>query len=71
MAIVTKEMIIADVLKIDEGTGAIFLGKGMRCIHCPSAAGESIEDACAVHGMDVDELVGELNAYIGSQAAKG
>ena len=61
---VTKESIIGDVLDYDEGTAEFFLEIGMHCLGCPSSRGESIEDACAVHGTDPDELVEKLNAYL-------
>ena len=64
---VTPDMIIADVLKMDKGTVPIFLNSGMHCLGCPSASGESIADACAVHGIDVDVLVKELNDYLESK----
>jgi hybrid cluster-associated redox disulfide protein len=60
---VTPDMIIADVLKIDRGTVPIFLNNGLHCLGCPSATGESIEDACAIHGIDAQKLVKELNAF--------
>jgi len=68
MAKVTKEMIIADVLKMDAATAPIFLSNGMHCLGCPSASGESIEDACFVHGMDPEKLIGELNVYFENAA---
>ncbi len=61
---VTKDMIILDVLQLDPGTAEFFLGIGMHCLGCPSASGESIEQACAVHGTDPDELVAKINAYL-------
>ncbi|MDD6307936.1 MAG: DUF1858 domain-containing protein [Clostridia bacterium] len=64
MAKVTKDTIIADVLRMDAGTAPFFLEIGMHCLGCPSASGESIEAACAVHGVDADELVGKLNQYL-------
>ena len=64
MAKVTKDMIIMDVLSIDPGTAPFFLEIGMHCLGCPSASGESIEEACAVHGADADELVKKLNDYL-------
>ncbi len=64
MAKITGDMIISDVLKMDEGTVPIFLKNGMHCLGCPSASGESIEDACLVHGIDSEKLVQELNDYI-------
>jgi len=64
MAKVTSDMIIADVLNMDKGTAPIFINNGMHCLGCPSASGESIEDACGIHGIDVDKLVKELNDYL-------
>jgi len=64
MAQITKDMIIMDVLKIDEGTATYFYEIGMHCLGCPSASGETIEEACAVHGVDVDELVDKINDYL-------
>ncbi len=67
MAKVTKDMIIADILKLDKGTVPILLGIGMHCLGCPSSSGESLEDACAIHGVDVDQIVKELNDYLESK----
>ncbi len=62
--VVTKESIIGDVLDYDMGTSEFFLEIGMHCLGCPSARGESIEDACAVHNTDADELVKKINEYL-------
>jgi hybrid cluster-associated redox disulfide protein len=70
MAKVTKDMIIADILNLDEGTAPILLSIGMHCLGCPSSSGESLEDACAIHGVDVDKIVDELNKYLASKEAK-
>lgn len=64
MAKVTKDMIILDVLNLDPGTAPFFLEIGMHCLGCPSASGESIEEACAVHGADCDELIRKINEYL-------
>lgn len=64
MASVDKNTIIADVLKIDAGTAPFFFEIGMHCLGCPSASGESIDEACAVHGVDADELVNKINDYL-------
>ena len=64
MASVTKDTIIIDVLRLDEGTAPFFFEIGMHCLGCPSASGETIEEACAVHGVDADELVAKLNDYL-------
>lgn len=68
MAIITKEMIISEVLKIDRGTASIFMRSGMHCLGCPSSTGESIEEACAIHEIDADGLVNELNAYLNKES---
>lgn len=65
---VTKESIIGDVLDFDMGTAEFFLEIGMHCLGCPASRGESIEDACAVHGTDADELVEKINEYLESKA---
>lgn len=64
MARVTKDMIIGDIVKIDGGIIPILLGAGMHCIGCPSAQGESLEEAAMVHGLNVDELLVDINSYL-------
>jgi len=64
MAKVTKDMTIAEVLRIDAGTAPIFMQFGMHCLGCPISTGESIEEASAVHGIDADELIEALNEYL-------
>lgn len=61
---VTKDMIIAEVLDNYPDTAPLFLEIGMHCLGCPSARGESVEQACLVHGADVDELLAKINALI-------
>ena len=67
MAKVTKDTIIADVLRMDQGTAPFFLEIGMHCLGCPASSGESIEAACAVHGVDVNALLDKLNGYLESK----
>lgn len=67
MAKITKDTIIADVLRLDPGTAPFFLEIGMHCLGCPSASGESVEAACMVHGVDADELIAKINAYLESK----
>ena len=64
MAKVTKDTIILDVLTIAPQSANLFLEIGMHCLGCPSASGESIEQACMVHGADCDALVAKINALI-------
>jgi len=61
---ITKKSIIGDVLDYDRDTAEFFLEIGMHCLGCPAARGESIEDACAVHGTNADELVEKINAFL-------
>ncbi len=61
---VTKDMNIMDILQIDEGLAPIFMDSGMGCLGCAAAHFENLEQACAVHGINADELEGKLNAYL-------
>lgn len=63
MAKVTKDMIIADILNMDRGVAPIFMNNGMHCLGCVASSGESIEEACMVHGIDSQKLVDELNSF--------
>ena len=63
MAEITKKTTIGEVLARDLKTAQYFLDMGMHCLGCPSSQGESIEDACAVHGTNPDELVAKLNTF--------
>lgn len=64
---ITKNSIIGDVLDFDNGTAKFFFEIGMHCLGCPASRGETIEQACAVHGTNADELVKKLNDYIASK----
>lgn len=68
MTEITKDMIIGQILQIDPGVAPILMEAGMHCLGCPSSQMESIEDACAVHGIDVDALIQKLNNYLKSNA---
>lgn len=61
---VTKDMIIAEVLDNYPQTAPLFLEIGMHCLGCPSARGESVEQACMVHGADCDALIEKINTMI-------
>jgi hybrid cluster-associated redox disulfide protein len=60
---VTKDTIIGDILDVDFEVAPFFLEIGMHCLGCPSSRGETIEQACEVHGTDADALVSKLNDY--------
>lgn len=67
MATITKDTIIGDILDMDSSTAPFFLEMGMHCLGCPSARGESLEQACAVHGIDPDVLVEKINQHLASK----
>lgn len=67
MTEVTKDMLIGDILDAEPDTAQFFLNMGMHCLGCPSARGESLEMACAVHGVDPDELTDDINAFLASK----
>ena len=65
--IVTKDTVIGDILDADRETTVYFLEMGMHCLGCPAARGESLGDACEVHGVSADEMVEKINAYFASK----
>ena len=65
---VTRDTIIGEILDHDETTAPYFFEIGMHCLGCPASRGESIEAACAVHGVDCDALIAKLNAHLSGQA---
>lgn len=64
MTEITKDTIIGDILDIDKTTAPFFLEMGMHCLGCPSSRGETLEQACMVHGVNPNELIAKLNAHI-------
>lgn len=59
----TKDTLIGDALDTDQSLASYFMEMGMHCLGCPSSRGESIEEACGVHGVDCDTLLAKLNAH--------
>lgn len=68
MAKVTKDTMIGELLQIDENVAPLLLNIGMHCLGCPSSQMETIEQAAAVHGIDPDGLVNDINDFLASQA---
>ena len=62
MARVNKDTTIGEAIQIDAGIIPILMSAGMHCVGCPSSAGETIEEAAMVHGIDSDLLVEKINA---------
>ena len=67
MAQVSKEMRIIDIINVDYDIVPILLNEGMRCIGCPSAQGESLEEAALVHGLDPDEITAKINEFLAAK----
>ena len=65
---ITKDTIIGDILDIAPQTAPIFLSIGMHCLGWPSSRGETVEEACAVHGVDVDKLLAVVNEAANNKA---
>ena len=63
---VNKNTTIGEVIQIDAGVIPILMGAGMHCVGCPSSAGETLEEAAMVHGIDSDMLVEEIQSYLQS-----
>ncbi len=62
--VVTKNTLIGDILDFDQTTASYFLEMGMHCLGCPSSRGETIEQACEVHGVSPDILIERINAHL-------
>lgn len=67
---VTKDMIIADVLMKDRALVPIFMSHGLHCLGCAAANMETIQEAAAVHGIDADALINDLNAFLAKNTAE-
>ncbi|WP_077611277.1 DUF1858 domain-containing protein [Clostridium sp. Marseille-P2415] len=64
---VTKDTLIGEVLNADQTTAPFFFEMGMHCLGCPASAGESLEEACMVHGVPVQELIDKLNDHMSKE----
>lgn len=64
---ITKDTLIGDILDTDNATAVYFMEMGMHCLGCPSSRGESIAQACAVHGVPVEVLMEKLQAFFAAK----
>ena len=64
---ITKKTTIGEVLNLNIETAKFFMEIGMHCLGCPASRGETIEEACEVHGTDADELVKKINEFLASK----
>lgn len=62
MATITKDMTIGEILRTKPEVAPVLMNAGMHCLGCPSAQGETLEEAAMVHGMDIDSLMKEIEA---------
>jgi len=65
----TKDSLITDVLQNAPEAAPLFFEIGMHCLGCAMASGESLAEACAVHGVDADEFITRLNAFVAASKA--
>ena len=61
---IDKDMLIGDLIQVDDSIAPILMRAGMHCLGCPSSQGESIEEACMVHGLEPEVLIDKLNAFL-------
>ena len=67
MAEITKNTTIGEALRINPDIAPVLMEIGMHCLGCPSAQGETLEEAAMVHQMDADKLVDILNEYLATK----
>ena len=63
------ETTMGEMLELDGGIAVILMQAGMHCVGCPSSIGESLEEACMVHGLDADVVLANINEYLSSKNA--
>ncbi|MDI9498057.1 MAG: DUF1858 domain-containing protein [Bacillota bacterium] len=66
---ITKDMIIADIIMMDRAVVPILFRHGLHCVGCVMANRETIEEAARVHGLDIDALIHDLNVHFQGESA--
>ena len=61
---ITKDMVIGDLLKVDKAIAPILMASGMHCVGCIAASGETLAEACAVHGLNPEEITKRINDFL-------
>ena len=64
---ITKQTTMGEMLNYDRGIAMVLMQAGMHCIGCPSSIHESLEEACAVHGINSDEVLDNIQKYLESK----
>lgn len=61
---ITKKTTMGEMLNFNPGIAYILMQSGMHCVGCPSSIGESLEEACMVHGLDADEVLASIQKFL-------
>ncbi|MBR4472604.1 MAG: DUF1858 domain-containing protein [Oscillospiraceae bacterium] len=64
---ITLQTTMGEMLEYDMGIAYVLMQCGMHCVGCPSSIGESLEDACAVHGLNPEDVLKQIHAYLASK----
>lgn len=64
---ITKDTTMGEMLEFDRGIAIILMQSGMHCVGCPSSIGESLAEACMVHGLDADKVLADIQEYLASK----
>ena len=64
---ITKQTKMGEMIEYDRGIAVVLMESGMHCVGFPASIGESLEEACMVHGLDADEVLAKVNEYLASK----
>lgn len=64
---ITKQTTMGQMLEYDRGIAYVLMQSGMHCVGCPSSIGESLEQACEVHGLDSDQVLRSITEYLSAK----
>lgn len=64
---ITKQTTMGDMIEFDRGIAVILMEAGMHCVGCPASIGESLEEACQVHGLDSDKVLKDIQEYLANK----
>ena len=67
---ITRQTTMGEMLEYDMCIAYVLMQCGMHCVGCPSSIGESLEDACAVHGLNVEDVLKKINEYLAEKKAQ-
>lgn len=67
---ITKQTKMGEMIEFDRGIAVVLMEAGMHCVGCPASIGESLEEACEVHGLDADTVLKSINEYLESKNEK-